>query len=65
MSRGAEQQLGDSFNVKPNGDWLAVRYHDTGKRHGALGVPQWNLQAGSNSVTDPNLSCSIETRGTG
>jgi hypothetical protein len=29
MSRGAEQQLGDSFNVKPNGDWLAVRYHDT------------------------------------
>ena len=52
------------FTVKPNGDWLAVRYNDTEKQHGALGVPQWNLQAGPNSGTDPNPLCSIEMRGT-
>ena len=28
------------FKVKPDGDWLAVRYRDTEKQDGALGVPQ-------------------------
>ena len=28
------------FNVKPNGDWLAVRYNDTENNVALLGVPQ-------------------------
>ena len=28
------------FNVKPNGDWLAIRYNDTENNIVALGVPQ-------------------------
>jgi len=33
--------LGILFNVKPTGDWLAVRFNDTESNIGS-GIPQWN-----------------------
>jgi len=38
----ADRASGILFNVKPNGDWLAVRYNDTENKRRALGVPQWH-----------------------
>ena len=38
--RRSDRCSGMVFNVKPNGDWLAIRYNDTEHNVGAVGVPQ-------------------------
>ena len=51
------------FNVKPNGDWLAIRYNDTENNVVALGVPQRHPPLGEARRRNAR-SCSIAPRGT-
>ena len=55
----ADRCSGILFNVKPNGDWLAVRYNDTENNVALVGVPQRHPAAASSSATARSRSCSI------
>ena len=60
----ADRASGILFNVKPNGDWLAVRYNDTENN-----VALWEFHNGmrrTDEVQRPRQasSCSIARRGT-
>ena len=60
----ADRCSGILFNVKPNGDWLAVRYNDTENN-----VVLWEFHNGIRrpvrfSDRERNRSCSIAPRGT-
>jgi hypothetical protein len=41
----ADRASGILFNVKPNGDWLAIRYNDTETQRCAVGIPQRSRRA--------------------
>ena len=60
----ADRASGILFNVKPNGDWLAVRYNDTENNVGAVGVPQRHAPQHEIQRSRARSSCSIARRGT-